>query len=77
VVEVLSPTSRKRDLETKAVNYGKVSSIAHYLVLDPVDRVFLHHRRGTEGLTKPVPVKAGMLALDPPGIELDVVAVLG
>lgn len=71
VVEVLSPSSVKRDLAHKVAGYSKVRSIEHYLVLDPEEReVIWYHRAAGGALEPPVSVQEGTLRLDPPGIAL-------
>ena len=78
VVEVLSPGSIKRDLADKVVGYFKVTSIAHYLVLDPVEKQIIWHRRGKGGgLATPEVLSEGSVRLDPPGIEFAVSDVFG
>lgn len=73
VVEVLSPSSVKRDLSEKVAGYFKVPSIAHYLVADPEEmEIIWHRRRAGGGLEEPVPMKEGILHREPPGIELAV-----
>jgi Uma2 family endonuclease len=73
VVEVLSPSSVKRDLSDKLAGYSDVPSIVHYLVLDPEEREVIWFRRAAGGaLQPPVPVREGTLKLDPPGIVLAV-----
>jgi Uma2 family endonuclease len=73
VVEVLSPSSAKRDLADKLAGYFKVASIQHYLVLDPEEREVICHRRAAGGaLEPPLTLREGSVALDPPGIELAV-----
>jgi Uma2 family endonuclease len=73
VVEVLSPSSVKRDLSDKLAGYFQVPSTAHYLVIDPEEREVIWYRRAAGGaLEPPVPIGEGVLTLDPPGIELDV-----
>ena len=73
VVEVLSPSSVKRDLSDKLAGYFLVPSIAHYLVIDPEEREVIWYRRAAGGaLEPPVPLQDGALQLDPPGIELAV-----
>ena len=75
VVEVLSPSSVKRDLADKLAGYFKVPSIAHYLVLDPDEKEIIWHRRAKGGgLEQPTSLKEGVLRLDPPGIEIELVA---
>ena len=73
VVEVLSPSSIKRDLTDKLAGYFQVPSIVHYLVLDPEEKVIIWHRRASSSaIEPPVKLATGNLRLDPPGIEIDV-----
>jgi len=73
VVEVLSPSTKKRDRTDKLAGYFKVPTIAHYLLVDPETSQIVWHRRAAGGATQPpVVVREGSLALDPPGIELAV-----
>ena len=73
-MEVLSPSTAKRDLSDKLAGYFQVASIEHYVVLDPEDREIIWHRRAAGGgLDPPVTLREGSLRLDPPGIELAVV----
>ena len=73
VVEVLSPSSTKRDLADKLAGYFQVASIQHYLVIDPDEREIIWHRRAAGGtLEPPRTLRDGSLALDPPRIELEV-----
>jgi Uma2 family endonuclease len=73
VVEVLSPSTTKRDLSDKLAGYFQVPSIQHYVVLDPEDREIIWHRRAAGGgLEPPATLREGSLRLDPPGIELAV-----
>jgi Uma2 family endonuclease len=71
VVEVLSPSSAKRDLADKLAGYFRVSSVEHYLVVDPEEREIIWHKRaGQAALEPPMSLREGTLRLDPPGIEL-------
>ena len=70
VVEVLSSSTRGRDLGEKLIDYFRVPSIQHYLVVDAKRRLFLHHKRGDAGTIITAIVKEGGLRLDPPGIEI-------
>ena len=73
VVEVLSPSSIKRDLADKLAGYFQVASIQHYLVLDPNEKEIIWHQRSKAGgLETPVSLKAGVLRLEPMGIEIKV-----
>jgi Uma2 family endonuclease len=76
VIEVLSPSSIKRDLTDKLAGYFQVPSIVHYLVLDSEEKVIIWHRRAAAGgLQPPVKLATGILRLDPPGIDIDVAGV--
>jgi Uma2 family endonuclease len=72
VVEVLSPSTAKRDLADKLAGYFRVPSIQHYLVIDPEEREIIWHRRAAAAgaLEPPRTLRQGSLMLDPPGIEL-------
>ena len=70
VVEVLSPSNAMKDLRDKLVGYFQVSSIVHYLIVDPDDRLVIHHARGNGDAIATRIMRAGSLSLDPPGIEL-------
>jgi Uma2 family endonuclease len=73
VVEVLSPSSVKRDLSDQVAGYFELPSIAHYLVIDPEEREVIWYRRAAGGaLEPPAPVRNGTFRLDPPGITLAV-----
>jgi len=78
VVEVLSPSSRAKDLNTKVAGYGRVPTIRHYLVFDPQSREIIHVERVADALVRREPsITSGMLRLDPPGLEIDVGACFG
>ncbi len=73
VVEVVSRSTAKRDRTDKLAGYFKVPSIQHYLIFDPEKReVIWHHRTAAGTLQPPATLREGLLALDPPGIELSV-----
>lgn len=74
VVEVLSPDSEKRDMRDKLAGYFLVPSVEHYLILDPEDRLVIHHTRGTGEVRGTRLVRDGELRLDPPGLTLPVAA---
>ena len=77
VVEVLSPSTRNKDLKIKAAGYARVPTILHYLVIDPETKELLHHRRRGDALVPAEkPQSSGVLQLDPPGLVLDVGAML-
>ena len=70
VVEVLSSSTRRVDLSQKLAGYFKLPSLAHYLIVDPTQPVVIHHSRGADAIVTRV-VTEGRIALDPPGLELD------
>jgi Uma2 family endonuclease len=72
VVEVLSPSSQRIDTTVKVDGYFLVPSIAHYLVFRADRRSVLHWRRGVDA---PARLSGGTLALDPPGITIDLDAI--
>lgn len=72
VVEVLSPSSVRSDSTIKLTGYFKLSSVQHYLVIDPDKRVVTHHARASGGDITARNATEGVLRLDPPGIELKV-----
>ena len=72
VVEVLSPSSGHRDSVQKLKNYFTVESIQHYLIVDPDERLVLHHRRGAGSSFVAQVISEGSLVLDPPGLTLDI-----
>ncbi len=71
VVEILSPSTRSIDSGEKLTGYFRVTSVRHYLVVDAVKRLIIHHRRGDGDLIETRIVAEGMLRLDPPGLDLD------
>jgi Uma2 family endonuclease len=77
VVEVLSPSTRHVDLSAKLAGYLRVPSIVHYLIVDPMQPLIIHHVRqdGDTFLTRAV--RGGTIALDPPGVEISVADMYG
>jgi Uma2 family endonuclease len=72
VVEVISPTSEAVDTGAKLVGYFRVPSVAHYLIIHPLQRVVTHHARGTGDLIETRLKADGELHLDPPGLRLTI-----
>ena len=71
VVEVLSPSTATFDHGLKLQEYFKLGSVEHYVIIDPVGPLVIHHTRGTDDalMTRIVPGPA--LRLDPPGLDVD------
>jgi Uma2 family endonuclease len=73
IVEVLSPSTQSRDFEQKFQDYFRLASLRHYLIVNPDTGRVVHHRRDeTSGKIETKIVADGVLALDPPGIEVEV-----
>ena len=75
LVEVTSPSTAQTDFAAKLVDYARIPSLAHYLIIDTERRVAIHHRRTPDGFATAI-VPGGTLALDPPGLALDLDAML-
>lgn len=71
VVEVVSPSSRGTDSGVKLVGYFSLSSVRHYLIVDADKRIVIHHRRGDDDAIGVRVLRAGPLALDPPGLAIE------
>jgi len=74
VVEVLSPGNAIKDMRDKLQGYFRVSSIQHYLIVDPDKKLVIHHARGEGDAVSTRLVSDGNLPLDPPGLTLPVAA---
>jgi Uma2 family endonuclease len=70
VAEVLSPSPRKFDESVKLNGYFSLSSVHHYLIVDPEGPPVIHHCRQPDGTILRSVVHQGTLTLSPPGIEL-------
>jgi Uma2 family endonuclease len=75
IVEVLSPSSRNIDKQLKLSDYFRLPSLSHYLVVDLGRRLVLHYRRAAEGPITVTIVKEGAIALDPPGVQIEIAAI--
>ena len=70
VVEVLSPSSSKRDTGSKLADYLSIPSVRHYLIVSTDTPVIIHHRRDETGAIATTILRDGAVHLDPPGIAL-------
>ena len=70
VVEVLSSSTRRVDLSQKLASYFRLPSVQHYLIVDPLQPSVVHHSRGADAIVTRI-VTEGRIALDPPGLEID------
>jgi Uma2 family endonuclease len=72
MVEVLSPSTRHVDVSAKLAGYFRVRAVRHCLIVDPDQRLVIHHSRAQADMVATRIVHDGRIALDPPGIELAV-----
>ena len=72
VVEVLSPSNAMKDLRDKLLGYFQVPSIMHYLIVDPDNRLVIHHARGSDAIATRIVSGGSTLRLGPPGMEMAV-----
>jgi len=70
VVEVVSPSSKAVDTGAKFMDYFRVASIRHYLILRTDQRMVVHHLRRDDGVIESRLLGHSPIALDPPGIVL-------
>jgi Uma2 family endonuclease len=70
VVEVASPSTRKIDATLKLNGYFGLTSVRHYLIVDPEGPPVIHHCRRDDRTILTSIVADGTLRLDPPGIEI-------
>lgn len=77
VVEVLPPSTRHIDASRKLAGYFRLPSVVHYLIVDPTEPLILHHTRGANDTILTHIVRDGVIALEPPGLELKVADVYG
>jgi Uma2 family endonuclease len=76
VVEILSASTRDRDLTIKLAGYTALTSVAHYLLVETDRRLVVHHHRvAGEPELRTAIVRQGLLRLDPPGLSLDLDAI--
>lgn len=69
VVEVTSPSTEHVDTIRKLAGYFRLPSIHHYLILDPRQRLVVHHARDGADIRTRI-LSGGAMQPDPPGIAL-------
>jgi Uma2 family endonuclease len=69
-IEVLSPSTERKDLTVKLAGYFNVPSIEHYVLADWETAELIHFRRAGSGFATPVMLREGELRLAPPGIGI-------
>jgi Uma2 family endonuclease len=76
VVEVISPSSERTDTDVKLKEYFSVSSIQHYLIVDPASKAVVHHARNPGGDISRRVASSGAIDLTPPGLTVPVAELL-
>lgn len=73
LVEVVSRGSLRRDERDKLIDYFRLPSLIHYLVVYPAEELVVHHRRivGRDDLSTAF-VREGDLELSPPGLHVPI-----
>ena len=78
VVEVVSPSSGRADNLDKLIEYFSVSTVRHYLIVNPELEVVIHHARLANDDTIMTRIlRDGDVELAPPGISFSVRGVFG
>ena len=77
VVEVLSPSTRRKDIGIKMTRYFLNESIQHYLMVVIEDKKIVHHKRMPGGEISTRIIAGGDLELDPPGLIVPVAGIFG
>jgi Uma2 family endonuclease len=76
VVEISSPSSERDDCGDKLVEYFSVATIRHYLIVNPIKKVVVHHARNDAGEIATHIASTGEIGLTPPGIAVPVIELL-
>lgn len=71
VIEVLSPSTRSDDLDVKLIDYFRVPSIHHYLIVRTEGGAIIHHAGNSDGTILTRIIRDGTLHLDPPGLTVN------
>ena len=77
VVEVISTSTGRNDALRKLEGYFRLASIKHYLIVDPNKPLVIHHSRGDGDAILTRVFSSGAIALDPPGLTLELAAIYG
>jgi Uma2 family endonuclease len=70
IIEVVSPSSARRDTGSKLADYLSIASVRHYLIVTTGNPAIIHHRRDDTGAITTAILRDGAVQLDPPGIAL-------
>jgi Uma2 family endonuclease len=70
LVEVVSPSSHKRDSGVKLMDYFRIPTVRHYLIVRTNDNAVIHHARDDAGGVTTRVIREGSIRFDPPGLEV-------
>jgi Uma2 family endonuclease len=74
LVEVLSPSNERSDTGEKLAEYFTLASVRHYLIVNPIRRLVIHHERtDSEEIVTHI-IEVGDISLFPPGLIVPVEA---
>jgi Uma2 family endonuclease len=76
VVEVTSPSSERDDTGEKLVEYFSVPSLCHYVIVNTITNVVVHHARSHDGSISTRIASSGTIDLTPPGLTVPVAELL-
>jgi len=71
VIEVLSRSSKGRDVGIKLTDYFSLPAVLHYLIIQAEARVVIHHARQDDGTILTRVTHGEPLRLDPPGLVVN------
>jgi Uma2 family endonuclease len=71
IVEMLSPSTERTDKGRTLADYFRLDSVTHYLLVDCERPLIIHYGSGEDGDIVTRIVQAGTVALDPPGLALN------
>ena len=77
IVEVLSPSTGRRDQGRKLADYFRLPSVAHYLIIAPDEMLVIHHQRRADDDILTRILRDGTIVADPPGFEVKVAEIYG
>lgn len=76
LVEITSPSTSRVDTHQKLADYFRIPSLRHYLIVNIKRRTVVQHERVEGGEVRTRIVTSGVIELRPPGLELEVAALL-
>ncbi len=70
IIEVLSPGTKNTDTGKKLAGYLSLKSVSHYLVIDPVAKIIMHHQKTAPDKLMTTLIREGQFELSPPGLQV-------